>query len=82
MGRKTAVECFISELFKDGFNIPKGMSDRAKEIEKRDLVDFYNQSTRITLISQSDLALNRGEIPTGEEHFNQTFREDIPWKEN
>ena len=38
----TAVESFAKELIAEGFYIPKGIYDRAKEIEKEQIMDDFN----------------------------------------
>jgi len=70
--RQTAVEWLLFEMSKFGLlsdGIPKEIHNQAKEIEKQQIIDAHGKKTK-----QSRGISNYTYILTGEEYYNETFK--------
>ena len=50
--------------------------EQAKEMEKEQIMDAYNDGAKLALISQSNLALQKGKLPNPEQYYNETFKSE------
>jgi hypothetical protein len=60
--KQTAVEWLYEELILDGINVPKVFYDKAKEMEKEQIMDAYIQGS-ISLTSKND----------AEQYYKETY---------
>jgi len=58
--KQTAVEWLVDELILEGFNVPKVFYDKAKEMEKEQIMDAYNN----------------GDNRSAELYYNETFKSE------
>jgi hypothetical protein len=64
--KETAVEWLVDELILEGFNVPKVFYDKAKAMEKEQIVKAYE-----------NLDFN---LEDGEHYYNETFNKTIKHK--
>jgi len=70
MKEQTAVEWLVDELILEGFNVPKVFYDKAKEMEKEQIMTAFTQGD----IFGSDYF--DGVNITEENYYNQTFKNE------
>ena len=63
--KQTAVEWLVDELILEGFNVPKVFYDKAKEMEKEQIGNAYNDCEWT------------GDHEDGEQYYNETFNKSI-----
>jgi hypothetical protein len=61
--KQTAVEWLVDELILEGFNVPKVFYDKAKEMEKEQIIEAYNTS----------FLLRDKPYSTAEKYYKQTY---------
>ena len=62
MKRQTAVEWLVDELILEGFNVPKVFYDKAKEMEKEQIIEAYYYDPNCDEIKDD-----------GEQYYNETY---------
>jgi hypothetical protein len=60
--KETAVEWLVDELILEGFNVPKVFYDKAKAMEKEQIIEAYKTS-HISMM-------------TAEQYYNETYKQD------
>jgi hypothetical protein len=61
--KQTAIEWLVDELILEGFNVPKVFYDKAKEMEKEQIIEAYNTS----------FLLRDKPYSTAEKYYNETY---------
>jgi hypothetical protein len=61
--KQTAVEWLVDELILEGFNVPKVFYDKAKEMEKEQIIEAYNTS----------FLLRDKPYSTAEKYYKETY---------
>ena len=64
--KQTAVEWLYEELILDGINVPKVFYDKAKEMEKEQIIDAYYQGDADSDNIHVD----------AEQYYNETFKSE------
>jgi hypothetical protein len=64
--KETAVEWLVDELILEGFNVPKVFYDKAKAMEKEQIIKAYNTS----------FLLRDKPYSTAEKYYNETFKSE------
>ena len=65
--KQTAVEWLVDELILEGFNVPKVFYDKAKEMEKEQIIEAWNIRAKI------DGVLTYTDNRTAEQYYNETY---------
>ena len=65
--KATAVEWLVDELILEGFNVPKVFYDKAKEMEKEQIIEAWNIRAKI------DGVLTYTDNRTAEQYYNETY---------
>ena len=63
--KQTAVEWLVDELILEGINVPKVFYDKAKEMEKEQIIDAYYQGDADSDNIHVD----------AEQYYNETFKQ-------
>jgi hypothetical protein len=63
--KQTAVEWLVDELILEGFNVPKVFYDKAKAMEKEQIVEAYYYDPNCDEIKDD-----------GEQYYNETFKSE------
>jgi hypothetical protein len=63
--KETAVEWLVDELILEGFNVPKVFYDKAKAMEKEQIIEAYNTS----------FLLRDKPYSTAEKYYNETYKQ-------
>jgi hypothetical protein len=63
--QQTAVEWLVDELILEGFNVPKVFYDKAKAMEKEQIVEAYYYDPNCDEIKDD-----------GEQYYNETFKSE------
>jgi hypothetical protein len=68
--KQTAVEWLVDELRKYGSPIPRQLEEQAKEMEKQQIVDSFNEGMNNSL----DYFMPNEKISEAEQYYNETFK--------
>jgi len=63
--KQTAIEWLVDELILEGINVPKVFYDKAKEMEKEQIIDAYYQGDADSDNIHVD----------AEQYYNETFKQ-------
>jgi kynurenine formamidase len=63
----TAVDWLVDELILEGFNVPKVFYDKAKEMEREQIIKAWNIRAKI------DGVLTYTDNRTAEQYYNETY---------
>ena len=69
--KQTAVEWLVDELILEGFNVPKVFYDKAKAMEKEQIIESY-------CVGCAEIIKDNSIFPreTSEKYYNETFKSE------
>ena len=68
--KQTAVEWLVDELILEGFYVPKGIYDKAKEMEKEQIIDAFVECWKLNVPDGIECKLD------AEQYYNETFKSE------
>ena len=72
--KQTAIEWLYEELILEGINVPKVFYDKAKEMEKEQMIEYHNFIVKKFLYLE--YTYNTSSKIIVEHYYNETFKQD------